>query len=445
MASVAFLEPRLECMDIRGSRVQVVKMKGPDCTAQEFSKSLFSGTVPLIVSGPVSSLAKRLDLGVIALIRFDSMFTILNNTIPRSLADSITTPEVEARVSAALERLSQRPVVICCASTGGHTLIELLRTHGISPVAVADNDPNKHGTQFEGLSVIPIEKTVSLFGQEITVIIASLTFYDPIRMQLLALGLPPERICYGGILARSPENPVYNPIHLWDYRSEIDWLFGQLEDVKSRQTLTAILRQRQYGPLFDDINTVVEPNQYFPEDLVSLSDQEVFVDGGAFTGDTIASFLRVVPKGRYSAIHAFEPCETVFATLSRNLEQQHATTLYRKGLFEHSTSARLRLNASGCSSLDDTGQIHIEVVSVDSLGIAPTFVKMDVEGAELAALRGMQDTIRAHRPQMAVCVYHKYHDLWQIPKFLKELVPDYRIAIRHHSITATETVCYACV
>lgn len=72
-----------------------------------------------------------------------------------------------------------------------------------------------------------------------------------------------------------------------------------------------------------------------------------------------------------------------------------------------------------------------------------TFLKMDIEGAELKALEGARGTILANRPKLAICVYHHFKDLWEIPLFIKSLVPEYRIFLRHHTKLEYETVCYA--
>lgn len=69
---------------------------------------------------------------------------------------------------------------------------------------------------------------------------------------------------------------------------------------------------------------------------------------------------------------------------------------------------------------------------------------MDIEGAEQAALRRVENLIKRQKPKLAVCVYHRIEDLWQIPIMLKKWVPEYSISIRHHAKWwVSETVCYA--
>ena len=90
--------------------------------------------------------------------------------------------------------------------------------------------------------------------------------------------------------------------------------------------------------------------------------------------------------------------------------------------------------------------ISIPVAAIDET-VEPddkvTFIKMDVEGAELESLRGCKRTIKKYRPKLAICIYHRPEDMIQIPIYIKELVPEYRLYIRHHSNCAWETVLYA--
>ena len=72
-----------------------------------------------------------------------------------------------------------------------------------------------------------------------------------------------------------------------------------------------------------------------------------------------------------------------------------------------------------------------------------SYMKMDIEGSELRALHGAERQIRENHPKLAVCVYHKNEDILDIWNYLRELVPEYRFYLRHHTVVGTETVLYA--
>ena len=68
---------------------------------------------------------------------------------------------------------------------------------------------------------------------------------------------------------------------------------------------------------------------------------------------------------------------------------------------------------------------------------------MDIEGAEMEALKGAESIIKSQKPKLAICVYHKEQDMTEIPIFIKKLVPEYKLFMRHYSNDAGETVLYA--
>lgn len=101
----------------------------------------------------------------------------------------------------------------------------------------------------------------------------------------------------------------------------------------------------------------------------------------------------------------------------------------------------------GGGNINKDGEEYIEVDSIDNLlsDIPVTFIKMDIEGAEMEALKGAEKVIRVYKPKLAVCIYHRYEDLYEIPMYIKSLVPEYRLFVRHYSDSPSETVLYAVV
>ena len=96
-------------------------------------------------------------------------------------------------------------------------------------------------------------------------------------------------------------------------------------------------------------------------------------------------------------------------------------------------------------TVSGNGIQQIEVVKLDELldGEKVTFIKMDIEGAEYAALKGAEKIIREQRPRLAISIYHKPSDIVEIPKLLLEYKDDYKFYLRHYSLIGNETVLYA--
>jgi hypothetical protein len=120
-------------------------------------------------------------------------------------------------------------------------------------------------------------------------------------------------------------------------------------------------------------------------------------------------------------------------------------TLFETGLWSADDTLNFTSTSAGDSRINAEGTAIIQGVSLDKVlkGEKATFIKMDIEGSELEALKGAQNTIRMYKPMLAVCVYHKPEDILELPLYIKELVPEYRLYFRHYSMSHCETVLYA--
>ncbi|MES2183560.1 MAG: FkbM family methyltransferase [Pseudomonadota bacterium] len=176
----------------------------------------------------------------------------------------------------------------------------------------------------------------------------------------------------------------------------------------------------------------MEQNIYCPS-IFNYTDNETLVDGGAFTGDTISPFLKIV-GGWYNRIYAFEPDSENYAELYKALGKLPRTYAYMKGLAAKAETLRFSSHGSPGSHLDEQGTSEIKVVALDeTVDEAVTFFKLNVEGAEVAALEGAKRTISTHRPKIAASVDHLPDDLITIPEKIRGIESGYDIFIRHHS------------
>ena len=194
----------------------------------------------------------------------------------------------------------------------------------------------------------------------------------------------------------------------------------------------------------DFLSQTCQTNQYFPEDIFSLSENEVFVDAGAFDGDTIRQFLKIT-KQKYKYIYAFEPDESNFKKMKKTRYDENII-VYNAGLYDKTAQIGFLANKGGCSTVEIENSNKIQTYKFDELELPDhkiTFVKMDIEGSELKALKGMKETIKKYKPKLAICIYHKFEDLWELPMYIKELVPEYRLYMRNYTTYFDEIVLYA--
>lgn len=194
------------------------------------------------------------------------------------------------------------------------------------------------------------------------------------------------------------------------------------------------------------LSRTCQQNQYFPEDIFSLGQDEVFVDAGAFDGDTIEQFLKNT-NFKYKNIYAFEPDKSNYERLlGRNYDAN--ILVYNAGLYDKTTELCFSANKGGSSKIEAEGEDTISVFQFDEMELPDdniTFVKMDIEGSELKALQGMEKVIKRCKPKLAICIYHKFEDLWELPLYIKKLVPEYRLYIRNYTTYLDEIVLYAVV
>jgi FkbM family methyltransferase len=188
---------------------------------------------------------------------------------------------------------------------------------------------------------------------------------------------------------------------------------------------------------------IVEPELYQLAGLLAYGDDEVYIDGGAFDGDSIRLFSARV-DGRYERIYAFEPDPKTFAALKQNFASEPRIEPINAGLYHYAGTLRFRDDASRGALFAADGGIEIKVTTIDEVvgEGRVTFIKMNIEGAEIDALNGAQRTIQRWRPKLAISAYHRPSDLWRIPRLVRRLSEDYGLYLRQHDGGVIETVLY---
>ncbi len=349
---------------------------------------------------------------------------------------------------------SRGPLVLFGAGALGGKILDCLRQDGIEPACFADNNPAKQGKRVKGLQVLSPEEAVGSFhGASFVVTIRSPGHaYKDSRRQLLNEGcdrvLPILPVLWKYWDRLLPHYGLDRPDFFLAHTREIRESFSLLADGESQRLFTALLRMRLRADL--DVLSLPSPSdQYFAEGVVRLSPDECFVDCGAYDGDTIRGFL-ARRRGSFRRILAFEPDPANGEVLGRYVESlpeeiRNRITIRPEAVGMRRGRVRFDSTGSGASSISGDGSIEVDTVSLDeALGDdRPSFIKLDVEGAEQDALAGARDLIRRFRPLLAVCVYHRPDDLWRIPLDLQAMDAGYRFHLRAHENDGLDTVLYA--
>ena len=231
---------------------------------------------------------------------------------------------------------------------------------------------------------------------------------------------------------------------LSENQTTLDKLREDLSDEASKQALDEFLHQRNTGAFYKPYSHKLE---YFDDEIVSLSENEVFVDCGAYDGDSILAFCNALKEkgiSNYKKIYAFEADAGNAQRLKENLFGMQNILLIEKGVYDKVCTLRFSESGTMGSMVLDEGK-EIEATTIDETvgDDEVTFIKMDIEGSELKALEGAKKTIRRWKPKLAICVYHKVEDLIQIPQYIQSLHPDYKLFYRNYCQLGLEAIIYA--
>jgi FkbM family methyltransferase len=333
------------------------------------------------------------------------------------------------------------PFVIFGAGNLGRRIARAIR-----PVLICDSNPSLWGRLVEGIPVESPQAAVQRYPNATFVV----AIWNPSRTEgtkelithLRSLGaqnvvsfsaLLPE---YGDLLL--PHLLWERPEYYRQYEEEIGRARTLLDSAGKEEF------DRQIRLRLGDFDQVIDPGvTYFPADLFRLSRNEVFIDCGAYDGDTVAAFRRATDD-HFDRIVAFEPDPKNFAALKSTVNGDHRIVLQPYATGARRETLRFVAGDGVGSRVSSTGTCEVESITLDEAldGIAPTYMKFDIEGSEPATLEGGRETIIRHRPKMAVCVYHAPDHLWSIPLQLNELLPNSRFTLRTYYADGFDCVCY---
>jgi len=187
--------------------------------------------------------------------------------------------------------------------------------------------------------------------------------------------------------------------------------------------------------------------KYYPSPTNSLKEQyfidefkhsKKFVDCGAYIGDTALEYFKL----NSGKVISFEADPNNVKKLKENVKNKNVL-IYPIGVYSKTTILKLTSLGSG-SFISNKGDNFISVTSLDETiyNFKPDYIKIDIEDSEKEALIGAKEIIKDFKPKLAISIYHKAEDLWEIPLLIKELNPNYEFKIRCHNYLCIETILY---
>ncbi len=226
-------------------------------------------------------------------------------------------------------------------------------------------------------------------------------------------------------------------IALYNHIDDFVWVYDKLCDYRSKKTLYAILSNwyrydflsaaQTKENLFDD---------YFDLDLVKCSKDEVVVDLGAYTGDTVLSYIKNYGEDCYKKIYCYEITPDTFEILKENLKAYKNIEFRMKGVGDAVENMAIVNNqtSSSANTLAPNSAGDIQMTTLDADIDEPiTLIKSDIEGFEQKAILGARNHILNDHPKLLISVYHNNEDLWKIPQMIYDISQDYKFYLRYNS------------
>ena len=300
-----------------------------------------------------------------------------------------------------IELLNNKSYLCYGAGFGCHILLGIMKNNDLlqNCQAVFDSSITKHGNSIEG---VPISGYQQKLVENIDMVIITPMSYsisDDVKNFLIDKGIPEEKLIY-----------------------------------------------------FCDYYATNDINIYFDPIITdSLGDKEILIDGGCLDFKSSMSFLEYCSNAH--KIYAVEPNSGQIGFIKENIEKSGFSNvkIIQGALWSYDTKLNFfasDVNKSGSRVCEELASIKVPAYSIDSI-VDPdeiiTFIKLDVEGAELEALKGAENIIKNHKPKLAISVYHKPMDYIEIPRYIKSIVPEYKMYFRHYSTFEAETVLYCVV
>lgn len=348
-----------------------------------------------------------------------------------------------------LDALGEDSIVLWGAGSYINEVIQLVGQERIK--VIFDKNSSKWDSNYNGIFVKNPEKEWNHFVDDSTTIMISVASYNyEISSYIISKWKFPEEkiISFTHLFG---EKYMYNTESIFENRSAIEKVYELLEDEESKTYYMNTLKHRICrNPLLLKENMKIVSNyEYVSETLVIKPRKgDVILDCGAYIGDTAERFLKMTEYN--CQIYAVEPLKGNYDTLVQWIESNklkekvypiHALIGEKDGEGDIFSAKETSVGASPLNG--GTFSNSVEMRKIDNIiNDKVDFIKMDIEGAEIAALKGAWHTISKYKPQMVISAYHRTSHMWEIPLLVKKICSEYKIFCGHQMNAAFEPEYY---
>lgn len=319
---------------------------------------------------------------------------------------------------------SNKPVVLYGMGLGAEKIMDTLATYGVEVDDIFASDEFVRGHSFRGFKVLKYSEVCEKYD-DFNVVLCFASRLDDVINKISEINkehtvyAPDVPVAGGGLFSRE---------FIEENEDKFDFVYNHLADDESKRVYLDILNFKVSGKIEYLLGSFVDKSKVY-SDILRLTESESIIDLGAYDGDTIREFMSAT-NGKYKDITALEPDAKNFKKLVKNTEGMNNLKCLNMGAWNEKDTLIFSTKAGRNSKLSAEG-VSVEVTDIDSINLSPTFIKMDIEGSELKALNGMEQTVKAYRPKLYVCAYHRNEDLFALPIKILQLDNSYKIYFRH--------------
>lgn len=322
-------------------------------------------------------------------------------------------------------KTASKPIVLYGMGNGADKIISVLEKYDIKISGVFASDGFVRKKTFHGFEVTDYKTAKQNFGDMIVLVCFGTSLPDVIanikRISSEQELYAPDVAVYGDTL--------FNLEFAQENAERLKHIYSLLADDTSKK----VFENAVWYKLTGDIKYLFEcetPPEEVYQNLLKLGSGETYFDLGAYRGDTVAEFLSFVSG--YKKIVAVEPDFKTYNKLCTATENLKDILNINACISDVLGDTTFNMNGSRGSSIG-YGKKVIKSVTVDALSekFTPTYLKMDIEGAELSALKGAKNTVTQFKPKMQIATYHRSEDLFVLPETVLDFRRDYKIYLRH--------------
>lgn len=320
---------------------------------------------------------------------------------------------------------TKKPILLYGTGNGADKILDELTRLGVRVSGVFASDGFVRKRTFRGFPVLSYSEAKEQFG-DFLVLVAFGTNRPDVMRNILSIAKEKELYAVDVPVIG---DEIFNAVFYRTHKDEIETVRHLFADEESRRIYDAVIRFKLSGelPVLCACQTDKEESY---KNLLRLNDEEIYLDCGAFNGDTVLEFVSHTRS--YRKIYAVEPDERNFKKLCENTARLRDIERLRLCVSD-TTGNILFASHGGRSGTQKQSGAPIPCDTVDHIlgGKEATYIKFDVEGMEAAALRGAAETIRVHKPKLLVSCYHRSEDIFSLALQIMTRQPDYRLSIRH--------------